>query len=111
MRDTWSGRVVSLVLLSALGLSCGCMMPMMGMHGAHDKEDSKTAAEKPQVEKLLATLRRVEELISTQRILASQLPESEEKRGLADRLDRMKDEVHKLVQSWEGQAKPMQDMG
>lgn len=87
------------------------MLPMMGMHGAHEKEDSKTPAEKHQSQILVATLRRVQELISTQRILASQLSDSDEKRELVDRLDRMKEEVHKLVQSWEGQAKPVQDMG
>lgn len=37
--------------------------------------------------------------------------ESDEKRELVSRLERMKEKVQKLIQSWEGQTKPMQGMG
>ena len=98
------------VLFLAFILIPGCMFPMMGMHGGEDKHD-KSGRAATDVQQVIATLKRMEELLSTQRVLAGTLPESAEKRELVDRLDRMKDEVHKLVQSWEGQAKPMQGMG
>ena len=101
------------VLFAGFILIPGCTSPMMGMHGIHGGEDKygKSATPSSGSQQVVATLKRVEELLSTQRILASQLPESDERRELVDRLDRMKDEVHKLVQSWEGQATPMQGIG
>lgn len=107
-----SPRMVA-VLFMALVLTPGCMSPMMGMHGMHGGQDKheKGGAASSDSQQVVATLKRVEELLSTQRVLAATLPESDEKRELVDRLDRMKGEVQQLVQSWEGQAKPVQDMG
>lgn len=110
MRGTSPSRVVFVILLSALSLSSGCMMPMMGMHGGQDKHEKGGAASSDSQE-VVATLKRTEELLSAQRVVAATLPESDEKRDLVSRLDRMKDEVQKLVQSWEAQTKPMQGMG
>lgn len=49
-------------------------------------------------------------MVTVSSLFATTLPESDEKRELVDRLDRMKDEVHKLVQSWGGQAKAVWGM-
>ncbi len=86
------------------------MMPMMGMHGHHEQEDSRSEDEQ-RTEALLTTLRRVEELVSTQRILAGQLPEGSEKREMLDRLDRMKGEIHEMAESWGSKAKASQGRG
>lgn len=105
----WRRQTAFVALLLLLLLSPGCMMPpMMGMHGVHEKEDSRAEREQAQA---LGMLRRVEELLSAQRILAGQLPESAEKRELLDRLDRMRREVQELAQSWEERAKEPHDMG
>jgi len=55
---------------------------------------------------VVSTLKRVEEILATQRILAAVLPESPEKAEILTQLDRMKTEVAEQVQSWERRAEP-----